>query len=439
MIRSEYLRFLHILTKNDVSADVRKVANIVLSNLDTLIPLSTSQWQRIKKIVELTQMSWETTLSDIQVEHQEVIEQNYPVTKLKSLTVGPFRGFSKSEEFDLASELVLIYGPNGTGKSSFCEALEYGLLGNVAEAESKRFRSQQEYLKNAFTNNFIPPTLIGFDSVGNNTLITENEALYRFCFVDKNRIDNFARIAAQAPSKQTELISTLFGLDAFTDFVRNFTDTMDSRYIDIEGVKTKELTKKRETLTGFQQQLKTTIPDEFQSIDKEEKEIVKEYRENCTFTKMVAEINGIEGNDGLIKQLEEELQKQLPIKSNLTIADLETLKLTIESYVIELESKQDTLSKDSLKISFKQLYQAVKDLEKNSSEQCPACQTPIFQVKVNPFDSAKAELIKLENLGELQETVKSLESDINISLVKLSDIINNCYSQFSGNNQLSEN
>ncbi|MGF3860388.1 AAA family ATPase [Salmonella enterica] len=39
---------------------------------------------------------------------------------------------------------MLIYGPNGTGKSSFCEALEYTLLGNVAEAESKRFRNQNE-------------------------------------------------------------------------------------------------------------------------------------------------------------------------------------------------------------------------------------------------------------------------------------------------------
>ena len=163
---------------------------------------------------------------------------------MKSLSVGPFRGFAKQENFDLNCQLVLIYGPNGTGKSSFCEALEYGLLGAVAEADSKRFRNQQDYLKNAHTNSFTPPVLVGHDSRGNNIPIYANETMYRFCFVEKNRIDSFSRIAAQTPAKQTELISTLFGLDAFTEFVHNFTDTMDGRYIDLEGVKGKELVKK---------------------------------------------------------------------------------------------------------------------------------------------------------------------------------------------------
>ena len=75
------------------------------------------------------------------------------------MTVGPFRGFSKPEHFDLDSNLVLIYGPNGTGKSSFCEALEYCLLGNVEDAENKRFRNQVEYLKNAHVNRFLAPIL----------------------------------------------------------------------------------------------------------------------------------------------------------------------------------------------------------------------------------------------------------------------------------------
>jgi DNA sulfur modification protein DndD len=51
--------------------------------------------------------------------------------------------------------------------------------------------------------------------------------------VEKNRIDNFSRIAAQVPAKQTELISTLFGLESFTEFVRNFTVEIDEKYIDL--------------------------------------------------------------------------------------------------------------------------------------------------------------------------------------------------------------
>ena len=437
MIRAEYLRFLKTLCTDDVPGDVRKIANLVLQHMDILIPLSTAKGQRIKKIVKLSQENWSSTSSDIQPPSEEVVEQSSPVIQLKSLSVGPFRGFAKLEIFDLASQLVLMYGPNGTGKSSFCEALEYSLLGNVTEAESKRFQNQQDYLKNAHTKSFTPPILIGEDNQGNDIPVSANEALYRFCFVEKNRIDNFSRIAAQAPSKQSELISTLFGLDVFTEFVCNFTDTMDGRYIDLEGAKSKKLNEKRQTLAGYQQQLKTSVPDELQHIENEEKTLANEYRHGCTFSQMVNELNGSEDKSGLIKRLEDDLQKPIASKSNLTITGLQTLKQSIETGIVERKAKQVELSKSSQQVSFKQLYEAVQQLKESSPEQCPACQTPLIQVRVNPFDNADAELIKLQHLGELQEVIERLNEDINTSLTNLSQIINTCCSCYPENNQLS--
>ena len=119
MIRAEYLRFMQTLPVEGVSADVRKVANLVRSHLDVLAPLSTAQGQRIRKIVQLAQTEWTTIDADIQPVQQQTATQTCPISQLKSLSVGPFRGFAKQEEFDLSSLLVLIYGPNGTGKSSF--------------------------------------------------------------------------------------------------------------------------------------------------------------------------------------------------------------------------------------------------------------------------------------------------------------------------------
>lgn len=438
MIRAEYLRFLQTLTGGSASADERKLANLVLNHLDELIPLSTAQGQRIKKVVKLAQENWNTISDDIQPTPQQTTNQTVPFAQIKSLSVGPFRGFAKQENFDLASPLVLIYGPNGTGKSSFCEALEFGLLGSVAEAESKRFRNQQEYLKNAHTKSFTPPALVGLDSQGSDILISANEALYRFCFVEKNRIDNFSRIAAQAPAKQTELISTLFGLDAFTDFVRNFTDTIDGKYIDLEGVKAKNLVKERETLAGYQQQLTTSIPEEIQNIETEEKELASTYRKECTFTEMVTELQGTEEKIGLIKLIENELQEQLPQKINVTVSGLDAIKQYIENDISELETKQDELSKSSQQVSFKQLYEAITKVQESSPKQCPACQTPIAQVKVNPFDHAYTELKKLEYLGRLQEEIKTIRSGVDTSLNKLSELINTCCFRSSKNNPLSE-
>jgi len=435
MVRSEYLRFLQTLHSDKVTADVTKIVNLVLQHLDTLTPLSTTRGQRIKEIVKLAQLNWESISSDIQQIQEETTTQDCPFSNIKSLSVGPFRGFARKEDFDLASQLVLIYGPNGTGKSSFCEALEYSLLGNVSEAESKRFR-QHDYLKNAHINRFESPILIGIDNQGDEIPISANEALYRFCFVEKNRIDNFSRIAAHAPAKQTELISTLFGLDAFTEFVRNFTDSME-RYIDLEGAKAKELKPKRQTLAGYQQQLETMIPEELEKLEEEEKDLVKQYRKDCAFSKMVSDLNGSDGETGLIQKFEDELQNPIAQKSNLILSDLRILKESIETYIVELNAKQQELADASQQVAFKKLYEAVTQVQEDSTGQCPACQTPLSQVAVNPFEHADTELKKLQHLGELQEVAKGLNSDISTSLTKLSQIINICCSSFSENNLLS--
>lgn len=436
MIRAEYLRFLQTLNSDSVPSGVRKIANLVLEHLDALIPLSSSHGQRVKKMVELVQGSWVTISAYIQPLTEQPTEQICPITQLKSLAVGPFRGFAKQEDFDLNSRLVLIYGPNGTGKSSFCEAVEYGLLGNVAEAESKRFRDQQDYLKNAHTDSFTAPTLIGADSQGQDVPISANETLFRFCFVEKNRIDSFSRIAAQAPAKQAELISTLFGLDAFTEFVRNFTPEIDGKYIDLQGVNAKQLHDKRQELAGFQQQL-VTIPEELQKLDGEEKELAQQYRKGCAFAMMITELNGDEGNPSLIQKLDTELQQPQVIKSNLTASALQPLKEAVISCLADLTAKQQELSAASQQISFKQLYEAVTQLQPNSPEHCPACQTPLTQVAVNPYTHAGEELQKLQHLSELQQEAKSLEEKIGKLLTDLSQIINTCCDRFQEDNQLS--
>ncbi|MCF7944845.1 MAG: chromosome segregation protein SMC [Spirochaetia bacterium] len=436
MVHAEYHRFLQTLSKDEIPKDVRKMANLVLLHLDTLIPLSTSQGQRVKKLVQLAQSNWDSISSDIQPIQERTIEQNVQDIQLKSLTVGPFRGFLKQEVFDLASHLVLCYGPNGTGKSSFFEALEYSLLGYVAEAESKRFRNQDDYLKNAHINSFITPILTGVDNEGNDISVSADEAFYRFCFVEKTRIDSFSRIAAQTPAKQTELISSLFGLDAFTEFVRNFTETMDERYIDLKGSKAEELNQKKQALAGYQQQLKNSIPLELQKLNQDENVLAKEFKTDCDFSQMVQELNGTKEKNGLINQLENELQKPVGTKSNQTLSDLQILQKSINSNIQELNIKQQKLAEASQQVSFKQLYEVVIKVKENSPEKCPACHTPISQVSVNPFKHAEAELKKLQYLSALQEATGKLNKQISNSLTKLSQIIDICCSYFTDNNPI---
>ncbi|MEX6702313.1 AAA family ATPase [Peribacillus frigoritolerans] len=66
--------------------------------------------------------------------------------KITSLTLQAFRGFNKKEEFCLESvDIIVLYGPNGHGKSSIYDAIEWGLTGGIhrfdeASPERKRTR-----------------------------------------------------------------------------------------------------------------------------------------------------------------------------------------------------------------------------------------------------------------------------------------------------------
>jgi hypothetical protein len=65
MLSNEFLRFFQTLDTADVPGDVRKMANLVWDNMDSIIPLGTAQGQRIRRIVDLAQSSWDTLSPEV--------------------------------------------------------------------------------------------------------------------------------------------------------------------------------------------------------------------------------------------------------------------------------------------------------------------------------------------------------------------------------------
>ncbi|PYE33369.1 AAA domain-containing protein [Idiomarina fontislapidosi] len=435
MIRAEYTRFMQTLRDENATVSVRKIANLVAARIDDLIPLTTHQGKRIKKVVELAQENWENIPIEIPPVNQQEAAEAIQISRLKSMEVGPFRGFARQETFDLNNRLVLIYGPNGTGKSSFCEALEYALLGNVAEAENKRFRDQNDYLRNAFVNQLTLPSVLASDRDGNDVVVNQNESAFRFCFVEKNRIDNFSRIAAQAPAKQTELIATLFGLDAFTEFVRNFTSEIGEQYIDLHGKQSTLLAHKKLKLQGAQEQIEASTR-ELQRIEAEELKLATSYQKDISFENLKTELNGDNGSPGLIQQLEWDLRQPPPQKSNLSASKLEKMGDEVNSLIDQLGGNEQQLADASHQVSFKQLYEAVVELRQGSEDFCPACQTPLSEAAVNPYTLAAQELTNLKHLAELQQSGEQLEKRALQVIFKISQLLNSCVSLNASNNPL---
>src|SRR5690606_16046449 len=154
----------------------------------------------------------------------------------------PFRGFMRQETFDLSHDITLVYGANGTGKSSFCEALEMAMLGSISEAQVKRV-DQRTYCNNVRLRCQSAP-IFSSKAAAEVLVVEPDEAEYRFCFIEKNRLDDFARIAARTPGDQRQLIATLFGVDQFSEFVRGFNPSLDQDLM-LAGVQAAHLAQRR--------------------------------------------------------------------------------------------------------------------------------------------------------------------------------------------------
>jgi exonuclease SbcC len=70
---------------------------------------------------------------------------------LERLLVRAFRGITNELDFDLTARLTIIYGPNGTGKTSICDAVEWLLTGEVARFREALGTGKDKGLENLFT------------------------------------------------------------------------------------------------------------------------------------------------------------------------------------------------------------------------------------------------------------------------------------------------
>ncbi|MFW6173373.1 MAG: AAA family ATPase, partial [Elusimicrobiota bacterium] len=80
--------------------------------------------------------------------------------KIQKIKVEGFRGFNKKQEINLDADVVLVYGINGSGKSSLTEALEWLFFDDISRRRLSPCPGEYRsgiYLKNLYYNESSPP------------------------------------------------------------------------------------------------------------------------------------------------------------------------------------------------------------------------------------------------------------------------------------------
>lgn len=405
-VQSEYHRFLAYLEQRDVDHDVRRLALIVLNNLRPLAEVGATRRARSTRLAPIAVADLAETAATYEGDARGA-EHGAALGRLCRLEVGPFRGFMRQETFDLSRDITLVYGANGTGKSSFCEALEAAMLGSIGEAQVKRI-AHHTYCNNARLRRHTGPILWA-GTADDIRIVEPDEAEYRFCFIEKNRLDDFARIAARTPGDQRQLIATLFGVDQFSEFVRGFNPSLDQDLMLI-GPQAAELELRRQQLSRSEEVI-ASCAQRAAMIGHAEQALAQRMQPGATYRACVDWLLGTEQQQGRLPYVQGRLNATPPVVHEVTQAKLEIL--LNETFRVQAlwQESSGLLAARATDVSYANLYEAVLALA-DGAKACPACGTGLESVTQNPFVRAREGLDQLAQLATLQQRERALRDDL---------------------------
>lgn len=410
----EFNRWLSKLDTNKLDPYQKRLIGLLIKHFDKIAAVGTAGGRRAKLLGDYIKKMDVSSDENVVLKMQSRVSSRR-VKRLSSMKVENFRGFGTEVEFNFNKQYTLFQGTNGSGKTSFCEALEYSMLGTIEEASARNI-PVGKYILHAGQKKAVYPNLVCMFTDGKNRKCIPDLAAYRFAFIEKNRIEKFSHIGATTARNQTERIAALFGLSEFQDYVSGFTGVLDDRYIKLksdiqESYKKKQESAeiKKEQLKAVREQIEPTrknLEEAIRSInatDIKDAESAKEYLTDSETglipiaAKKAAEYKKPLIDGKVIEKLQQEISLFLVSKSAIS-----------ENASIILGNVESANLLD--------LYKSLIELRTSWKEgTCPACHTPLDRVRDNPFEfaqSAVSSFTKIEEAKKMisEEAKRSVES-----------------------------
>lgn len=360
-------------------------------------------------------------------------DQQRPRFVIESLQVSNFKGFGpktnehKGTRINFNDKKTIFFAPNGGGKTSLCNALEYELTGQIKEAR-RRGLSLKEY---AYSNRS-KDIKLSFRNKSFNTrdLTDYQKRLLENAFIEHNRISAFALLGSRdSGDDYRDVISTILGLEDLKQFMSYFIQPSSMKLNEKKVFKVSESFKNDEDEIN---RIRNTI-DALKDTIKREKLDIKDtfsFEDRLTRRQMNKKIKELEEE---IDRIDEEIRK-IPVEKPVKI-NAEEIKDKINEIQNDLEEYEELgteLAEDLGNLNLNKFYESILQLNNQEYDHCPACLTKLSDVRVNPFEYAKDSLEKLSMLrkkSNRRETLKDkLEiqsfNDIEQLMIKYNDTIN---------------
>lgn len=341
------------------------------------------------------------------------------LSPLAYLQVKNFRGFGELASDDKGSHLRfsktknIFYAPNGGGKSSLCEALEYGTTGHIKEADRRKTKVRK-YIERGTAKMSL--SLVGTDKAPVTRSIT-----WTSCFIDRNRLQEFSLLGSKdTGSSESDVIATLFGLEELQEVVARFVKPGSFN------------------LNEFLRQ------DQALSLDRITRERTALIENRDHLAEKIIELN-----EQVFSHLDLSIAQQGSVRikysrlsklAELKVRKAERLKLAeapsiawlgrthragrIANRLLQKKAKIETaFLSNAAAVNYRAVYEALEAIESTRGDDvCPACSTPLCSVTENPFEKAKRELQSLGMLAQLKHSQQRNDKRIIQLAIKISTV-----------------
>ncbi|HDZ03155.1 MAG TPA: hypothetical protein ENH52_17215 [Nitrospirae bacterium] len=348
-----------------------------------------------------------------------------PKIRIKELEIHNFRAYKGKHKFNLDADLIVLYGANGLGKTSFFEAIDFICTGSEAKLDDKAGRDTKRIV------NALKHLDVSRNESYVKTLISGNNG---DCAIER-RMDDTKNVSVDGQLfNRADILMSFSGLkDELIDIrIENFVRLFRATHLfgqDFQSL-TSELHKKSRLSEEIVSRM-LALQDYFEAI-KKSKEILnkleKEYEiKNAEITHLIVSLNEVEDE---IKQLESsvkiieqpELVQTIGMKlfdkivqeKNLNIKKKPTEfnKNIVMGWRAGIEARCGAILKDlnvveNIASKIKDYYSKREELIKNRKEAC--------NLKENITNLGK-------NIIEKRKYLDNINEDINKSVVEESNL-----------------
>ena len=413
---AEFKRFL-VEAAPTLSEYEKKLSNLILGGFDAIASVGSAGGRRGRVLARLIVDKGETAPPALEIAVDKANANESEIVRLTKVEVEHFRGFSDKHTFEFKNPYTFVYGPNGTGKSSLCEALEYGLLASIHEADSKRI-PVPDYIKNATSRRSANPVLYGDTATEKGIEVKADPRRFEFCFIEKNRIDGFARVAANTPAAQQARLAALFGLEEFNTFATQFNDSLDNYLAELVGKKGRDLAERAKVLVGHKSTLEG-LPEKAKAVETRGAVLLAKHPDCKDLEEIKVALTGPDGNGGKLKLNNTEIGRLQNLKTTtdpgtdgILVAADELLRL-----IREKAESEEFLNQYKDQLSLRDLYAAILGNREKFGSACPACASELYRdgrlvVPVDPYGNAQEKLkhfdAALKTEGRIMEIREAL-------------------------------